>query len=546
MRRRLFAVSVLALTALSAARGSETHALFLNAARLPENEAENAVRQQIKQLQNTLAETARISLDRQTAPDDQPLTKERIQRELQNLSIRTPKGGRAVVYLRAYAAKIGGGHLQMYPAGSDPAVPVDEQPGVLLDTELNAWLADYFEGSETLLFLDLIAPQPSIAVFYTNRVQIGTNSVHMIVGRPVSASLAGVAAAVMKRLGGALDGNDDRVIDMGEMANAVQNEGSGRDWARDAAFSGTGDGASVLFELPSAVIVIAAPGASALIDGKEIGPITARYEAEPGRTYQAAAAKAGFRAVEPLSVAVSKPYGEAAVARFRLEPIRIDAQIRLPVGEQPDILTTRLRPDAGLLRELNENERARLTLNSADYALELGTEYDLLVGTPDNTLFGAARFVFGGHEDIPLEIPLEKRTEWQVAQIYFEDGFQDHALKTAEKARDSAYEIPPMSVEFMTFLFSAWSGDETNARAMIGCALLSFYLGETNESRGYWKKAKEAAPKGSADRDFASDGLNSVGGGWTTYAVILGFLTLIVSITVSMVLRHRRRLKASP
>ncbi len=543
MRRRLLAVCVFAATALFSARGSETHALFLNAAQLPDSEAENAVRQQIQRFQNMLAEVARISPDRQTAPDDQPLTKERIQRELQNLSVRTPKDGRALVYLRAYAAKTGGGHLYLYPAGADPAAPVENQPSLIRDEELNAWLAAYFEGSETLLFLDLISTHPSIAVYYTNRVSMGSNSVHMIASRPLDSSLADLAAEVLK---GPLDENDDRAIDMGEMANAVQLEGSVREWARNAAFSGTGDGASILFELPSAVVVIAAPGAAALIDGKEIGSVTARYEAEPGRTYQASAAKAGFRAVEPMSVSVSKPYGEAAVARFLLEPIRIDAQIRLPAGEQPAMLTTRLRPDAGLLRELNENERSRLTLNSADYSFELGTEYHLLVGTPDNTLFGAARFVFGGYDDIPLEIHLEKRTEWQVAQIYFEDGFQDHALKTAEKARDSAYEIPLMSVEFMTFLFSAWSTDETNARAMIGCALLSFYLGETNESRGYWKKAKDAAPKGSADYDEASKGLKSVGGGWTTYAVILGFLTLIASTTVWMVLRHRRSLKASP
>ena len=540
MRRRLLAAAVFLLTALSAARGSETHALFLNAARLPDSEAENAVRQQIERFQNALAETARIPLSRQTAPDEEPLTKERIQRELQNLSLRTPKGGRALVYLRAYAAKTGGGHLYIYPAGADPAKPAEEQPSLIRDEELDAWLADYFEGSETLLFLDLISTNPSTAVYYTNRVSIGSNSVHMIAPRPIDSSLADLAAEVLKN---PLDDNDDRVIDMGEIANAVQIEGSGREWARDAAFSGTGDGASILFELPSAVVVIAAPGAAALIDGKEIGQVTARYDAEPGRTYQAAAAKAGFRAVEPIAVSVSKPYGEAAAARFLLEPIRIDAQIHLPAGETPDILTTRLRPDAGLLRELNEDERARLTLNSADYAFEIGTEYHLLVGTPDNTLFGAARFVFDGYGDIPLEIHLEKRTEWQVAQIYFEDGFQDHALKTAENARDSAYEIPPMNADFMTFLFSAWSGEETNARAMIGCALLAFYLGDTNESRGYWKKAKAAAPKGSADRDFASEGLKSVGGGWATYAVILGFLTLIVSSTVWTVIRHRRSLK---
>lgn len=540
MRRSLLAAAVFLLTALSAARGSETHALFLNAARLPDSEAENAVRQQIERFQNILAETARISRSRQTALDEEPLTKERIQRELQNLSLRAPKGGRALVYLRAYAAKTGGGHLYIYPAGADPAKPADEQPSLIRDEELDAWLADYFEGADTLLFLDLISTNPSTAVYFTNRVSMGSNSVHMIAPRPLDSSLADLAAEVLKN---PPDDNDDRVIDMGEMANAVQIEGSGRDWAREAAFSGTGDGASILFELRSAVVILAAPGSSALIDGKEIGQVAARYEAEPGRTYQAAAAKAGFRAVEPTAVSVSKPYGEAAVARFRLEPIRIDAQIHLPVGETPDILTTRLRPDAGLLRELNEDERARLTLNSADYAFELGTEYHLLVGTPDNTLFGAARFVFGGYNDIPLEIHLEKRTEWQVAQIYFEDGFQDHALKTAEKARDSAYEIPAMNADFMTFLFSAWSGEETNARAMIGCGLLAFYLGDTNESRGYWKKAKAAAPKGSADRAFASEGLKSVGGGWATYAVILGFLTLIVSSTVWTVVRHRRSLK---
>ena len=538
--RWVFASALLCGVCAAPAFGAELHALYLDTGAYPGAEPLPSIRAELERLSERLREEAGVPLERQRIVEGSALDREAIRKELQDLSVRIPRGGRALIYLRAYGTKMGGSALYLYPGAADPSVPPEREPGSLRDSELDGWLRGFFEHAQTFLLLEVHAVRSTLGVYYTNRIQIGTASVHMAALRPMELSLAGLTAEVLPGL--AVE-NEDAAVNIGEVANAVQNiRGRSLD---DAAFSGTGEGEAVLYELPSALIVRAAPGSRILVDGADIGPPPARVLAEPGRSYQVSALMEGRRAPDPKTLFVSRAQGETAETVFFLEPIQIRASFALPEGGPPGVLTARLRPDAGFLRELTENERAGFTIDTGKHSLELGQTYDLLVGTPDNRIFGGASFAFGGTQDIDLPVHLERRTAWEVAQIYFEDGFQEHALRTAAEERDAEYAIPPLSEEFMSFLVSAWSSEERNARAMIGSALLSFYLGETDLSKEYWRLAKAAAVENSADYRFASDGLRSMGGGWATYTIIFSFLAVVCSLTFWAVARHRRRLRSS-
>lgn len=468
-----------------------------------------------------------------------PLSRDAIRDNISSLAGRVPAGGMAIVHLRAYVTKPRTeSAMYLYPGDGDLAASPPADPRPIRDTELAEWLGGFARDTQVFLFLDLRTNDESLMVYFGARATVGDAAVTTIAR---SDALEPMAAVIARLLNADADTDANSQLGIHELGRVYQAALYETGITSADAISGLTGEATPLYLLPSAIVINGPPGSRAVVDGSEVGDVPYRFEPGSPGAHEVTIYQAGYRRPEPKTVEIKAPIGEARPANFPLERIAVGGSITASPGARVGELVIGLLPDAGLVAELNGPGEYALDLAALD--LSPGAEYRVIAGTRDERHFGDASFVYGGHDDITVDITLEERTLWQVASIYHDKGFVEEALGTAASARQTDLDLPEgLDAAFATALLEAWGGETSDARAMIVCARMTERAYGVKHARGYWRLAKAAATRNTEEHRLAVAGYRSSRGRLLPYA-IAGLCLLGASGIVAGV-RWRRRAAA--
>jgi len=465
-----------------------------------------------------------------------PLTRDDIRSSIRGAASAVEPGGMLLMYLRAYVTKPDSARaIFVYPGDGDIAFPPPADKRPIRDTELIEWLTRAPSDAQVALFLDLRTTDQSLLVYFASRPAIGDASVTTIASTDPGEPMA---AAMARLLGADADTDANATLDIHELGRAYREELYGTGVTTEHVIAGLTGDALPLVELPSAVMIGGPPGSRAIVDDVDVGETPVRYTPGTVGRYEVSVAAPGYLRPETRVVEITRKMGEAQRASFLLEKLRVHGVISAPAGAPVGPLVVGVMPGAGLVARPGGPGEYEVPAGAVDW--DVGSEYRLLAGSPDERYFGGASFVYDGYQDIAVDIALEERTLWQVAAIYDSKGLTDEATRAAAAASDARLEVPAdLSPEFGAALLGAWSDQTASARIMIACARITELTHGPKEARAYWRLARKASKRGTPERDIATAGLRASAGGLHLYA-ILGLLALAASAGV-FGLRYRRR-----
>ncbi|MEO2005394.1 MAG: hypothetical protein ABGY41_15005 [Candidatus Poribacteria bacterium] len=529
-----FSVSVSARLEGSPVR--ETWALFLDvgepAGAPPRPDARVAIGALVERIEEFMG----VPRERMSIHTASPLSREAIRESISSLATQVPPGSMVIVHMRAYVTKpLTETAMYFYPGDGDLSAPPPGDPRGIRDTEMVEWFAEFSEDTHILLFLDLRTDDESLMVYFGTRATIGDATVTTIAR---SDALEPMAAILARLLNADADTDTNSKLGIHEVGRVYQAALYNTGVTSSDAISGMTGEATALTLLPSAIVINGPPGSHAVVDGVEVGDVPYRFEPESTASHEVTIFQAGYRRPEPKTVEITTLVGEGRPANFPMQRIAVGGTVSTSTGSRVGSLVVGLLPDAGLVAEMDGPGEYALDMATLDLAP--GTEYRVIAGTTDERHFGDASFVYGGHDDITVDIALEERTLWQVASIYYGKGFVEEALSTAATARQTDLDVPAdLDAALAAALVEAWSDETLDPRAMIVCARITERTYGVKQARGYWKLAKAAAIRNTNEHRVSTAGYRASGSGLLPYAVT-GLCLLAASGLVAGVRRRRR------
>ncbi len=477
-----------------------------------------------------------VPSDRLVVVTGERLSREDVRRHIAALAARVEPGGMALLHLRAYVTKPATeSAMYVYPGDGDLAAPPPADPRPIRDTELVDWLKAFPPDTSVALFLDVRTVDESLMVYFGARATVGDASVATIARSDKREPMAATLAALLTD---DTDTNADAALGVHELGVAYQARIYETGVTSADAISGLTGEATRLYLLPSAIMINGPLGSHAVVDGRDVGDVPFRFAPGALGSHEVEIYQSGYRRPEPRTIEITTALGEARAANFPLQRVAIGGTVTAAPAATVGELLIGVLPDAGLVARLDGPGAYDLDVD--EMRLQAGVEYRVIAATPDERHFGSASFTYDGHEDIVLDIALEERTLWDVADIYHGKGFAEEALQTAFAARATDLDVPvDLDTSFVTTLLEAWSGETDDARAMIVCARMTERAYSVGEARGYWRLAKAAAGRGTDERQIAVAGYKASGGDLLPYA-IAGLCLLGASGAVAAVRRRKR------
>jgi hypothetical protein len=351
-----------------------------------------------------------------------------------------------------------------------------------------------------------------------------------------------------------VDADRDRNVTLAEIQTKIRGLGFRGDYPVRI----SGDGATALIRLPSALEVTSQPsGATILLDGIEKGITPALLVGLAPGTHRLCVKEERYQMPKERTIEIAEARGQRVISPpYQLTPIAVhgtthDANKKAVPGVEVSIAGTGYRQKVG-------NEGRFSFEDWQSYGLlELGKTYEVVAQSPDALYAGSASFIFSGTEDIRLVIPLTQANWIGSAAQRLADGdragavalFDAKLQASGGKGEDNLLGdetlkdiTPALALAFLTHLEGKLQREPENMQWRVVAARLADVNGDTSTAKQHWKIVKAKASKDSPEYELAVARLKEIAPlrlGWVLGLSVVGVAALGA---VGFYVRSRRRI----